>query len=369
MDFFNEYENKMNDGFDDNNDYTEKEFFEILGDIIDEIKGKVVNDKPSDKHKENAGDIRVPIKDIIHNAMNKYGVSYGEYSVMILRQYFIALLNLGLIEIEELKHMVEKFVSQIDNIIYCEVTPSFYGGGVEIQDRSIYISSELSDGITDENYEQMCLMIDNGVFDEDPDETDFDNIDDFQNFEFEIEFYKAITAVITDSLNLDNKGITYIANEMIAEKVWAMAKKKTRIIMPKSYKETVGTTAITTRTGYLRCNIPISLFKQLCISYKINENVLFRDMLHSNFKAAIDKNCNGEMKVFLFVLNKYFGMYISRMLYNKLDKSELSLIDNFQLQLNKKFKKVNNDYYAFLALVTTDDLREKLITENNELFN
>lgn len=372
MDFFNEHENEKNNHFENKNDCTEKELFQMLRELIDEIKDENNsndNNETSDSSEDKSKDVCVPIKDIIHNEMKKYGASYGEYSVIILRQYYIALLNLGFIQLEELESMVDKFVSKIDAINYCEITPSFYGGGVEIKDRIMYINTELSDGVTDENYEEISVMIDNGIFDEEFDEADIDNIDEFENFKFEIEFYKAITAVITDLLNLENKGVTYIVDEMIAEKVWSMNKKKTRIMMPKSYNENVGSTTITTRTGYLRCNVPISLFKQFCIAYKINEYVFFRSMLHSGFKNAIDEICNGEMKFFLFLLDKYFSMYASRVVYNKPVQSELNLIENFQSQLNKKLKNVDNYYFDFLALVTTDDLRARLVIDKGELFD
>lgn len=371
MGFFNEYKNELNDASENSNDHEEKEFFKMLREIIDEMKDKSDNKdaEESDANEEDDRNISVPIKDIIHNAMKKYGVSYGEYSVIILRQYYIALLNLGYIELKELKYMVEKFVSKIDAIKYCEITPSFYGGGVEIKDRIMYISTDLSDGITDYNYEEFSVMVNNGVFDEEIDDLDFDNTGDFQDFKFEIEFYKAVTIVITDSLKLDIKGLSYIVAEMIAEKVWFMDNRKTRIIMPTSYDEMVGTTTITTCTGYLRCNLPISLFKQFCITYRINENVLFRDMLHSGFIATIDKICNGEMKFFLFVLDKHFGMYVSRVIYNKPVKSELSMIERFQSQLNKKFKDIDDNYFAFIALVTTDDLREQMLKDKRESFD
>lgn len=345
MDLFDEFEKIMNSS----ENYDLKARREILDKLKDAIDA-MVND-----NKEKHEDVYVPIKSTILDSMEKHSASYGELSIMLLRKYYIALLNLGYIDLEDLSNMVEKFVSKIDNIEYCHLTPTIYGGGVEIEGRTMFISTDLSNGMTDENYEQLQLMENNGIFD-DIEEGEID----LEKAGFEIEFYKAVTSVIIDSNKANLKGLSYIICEMIAEKVWFLDEMNTSIIMPKATTETVNDTIITTRTGYLRCNLPISLFKQFCIAYKINDNVLFCNMFFSNFKKTLEEICNGEMKVFLFILDKHFGMYAMRTINNTPVDSELSLIETFQRQLSKKLNKSNKGYPAFFSFVTTDELRTKI---------
>lgn len=350
MDLFDEFEEMIKNDCENYSSESKWEILDKLQDIIDAME----ND-----NKAKNENVLVPIKSTILDLMEKYDASYGELSIMLLRKYYIALLNLGYIDdLEDLSDMVEKFVSKIDNIEYCRISPTICGGGVEISDRTMFINTDLSNGMTDENYEQLQLMEDNGIFDED--EFDFDDEIDFEKAKFEIEFYKAVTSVIIDSNKSNLKGLSYIVCEMIAEKVWFMDEKETLIIMPKAISETINDKTITTRTGYLRCNLPISLFKQFCIAYEINDNMIFNEMFYSNFKETLEEFCNGEMKVFLFMLDNLFGMYVMRIINNSPVDSELSLVETFQTQLCKKMNKSTKVYPAFFSLVTTDDLRKKL---------
>lgn len=348
MGLFDEFEKIMSNS-DNYSPESRKEILDKLQDIIDAM----ANDNKA-KHE----DVLVPIKSTILDSMEKYDVSYGELSITLLRKYYIALLNLEYIDLEDLSNMVEKFVSKIDNIEYCRLTPTIYGGGVEIDGKTMFISTDLSNGMTDENYEQLQLMEDNGIFDED--EVDSDDEIDFEKARFEIEFYKVVTSVIIDSNKSNLKGLSYIICEMIAEKVWFMDEKGTLIIMPRAIPETINDTTITTRTGYLRCNLPISLFKQFCIAYEINDNIFFNKMFYSSFKEILEEVCNGEMKVFLFMLDKHFDMYAMRTINNAPVDSELSLVETFQTQLCKKMNKSTKGYPAFFSFVTTDDLRKNL---------
>ena len=83
-------------------------------------------------------------------------------------------------------------------------------------------------------------------------------------------------------------------------------------------------------------------------------------MFYSGFKEILEEVCNVEMKVFLFMLDKHFGMYAMRTINNSPVDSELSLVETFQTQLCKKMNKSTKGYPAFFSLVTTDDLRKNL---------
>lgn len=354
MDLFDEFERIINNS-ENYGPESRKEVLDKLKDAIDAM----VND-----NKKKQEDVLVPIKSTILNSMENHNASYAELSIKILRKYYIALLNLGYIDLEDLSNIVEKFVSKIDNIEYRHLNPTIYGGGVEIVDRTMFISTDLSNGMTDENYEQLQLMENNGIFDED--EVDFDDDIDLEKARFEIEFYKAVTSVIIDSNKSNLKGLSYIICEMIAEKVWFLDEMNTSIIMPKATTETVNDTIITTRTGYLRCNLPISLFKQFCIAYEIYDNAFFSKMFYLNFKGTMEEYCNGEMKVFLFMLDKYFEIYAMRTINKISVVSELNLIETFQIQLSKKLNKSNQGHLEFFSFVTTDELRTKI---QEDLYN
>lgn len=136
------------------------------------------------------------------------------------------------------------------------------------------------------------------------------------------------------------------------------------IHIPKKFLEVcnfkANETVITTRTGYFRCNLPISLFKQFCIAYEINDNVFFCNMFHSDFKETLEEYCNGEMKVFLFMLDKHFEIYAMRTINKISVASEFNLIETFQMQLAKKLNRSTKGYSAFFSFVTTDELRTKI---------
>lgn len=355
MDIFDELKNFFSN--EDNDLKSRREIIDRLRNVMDAI---------ADAKDEKSEDVLVPIKSTIIDIMCKYDVSYGELSIMLLRKYYIALLNLGYIDLEDLSDMVEKFVSKIDKIEYCSIAPTIYGGGVRISDSTMFISTDLTNGMTDESFEQLQLTEDEDkeLFDEYDidfdDEMDIDEDIDADEARFEIEFYKAVTSVIIDSYESKIKGFSYIVCEMIAQKVWFLDEMNSPIVIPKTMTEMLNDTIITTRTGYLRCNLPISLFKQFCIAYEINENKLFKRMFYSSFKETLDESCNGEMKVFLFMLDKHFDMYAMRTIKNDPIESELSLIEAFQIQLGKKLNKSNSGYFAFFSLLTTNELTTKI---------
>ena len=58
-------------------------------------------------------DIKIPIKDIVMQAMTSNGARYEEDEFNLLRKYFIACLNLGYMEPKDLVPMVNKFASKI----------------------------------------------------------------------------------------------------------------------------------------------------------------------------------------------------------------------------------------------------------------
>ena len=65
-------------------------------------------------------------------------------------------------------------------------------------------------------------------------------------------------------------------------------------------------------------------------------------------------------KLLLEVLDKILLLYINFRIKNDANPSLNKLIEKYQIIVNDFFKNKDVEYFAFLALVTTDELREKL---------
>ena len=64
-------------------------------------------------------------------------------------------------------------------------------------------------------------------------------------------------------------------------------------------------------------------------------------------------------KLLINVLDKLCIMYIKRIVMKQTDSSEQALLDKYQIIVNDMFTKMDQNYFAFCALITTDELREK----------
>lgn len=280
---------------------------------------------------EEKKDIKIPIKAIVEQSMVKNGCKYEEDEFNLLRKYFIACLNLGFLEPKDLTLMMDKFASKVKIIVlnYNNVNKMDYyllNAGV------LYISDRLK----------------------------------YNNFMFyQINFYKAVTEVIFNAEN-SHIGLSSAICNMVAEKVYNMDVNESRIIMPKLSEEKINNDTINIRSGYYNYNLTISLAKQLFISLKINENKLVKDMFFNGFDKVIDENIKDHnSKLLVEVLDKLTIMYINRRVMNNVNPGEKSLLDKYQIMLNETFTSVDQNYLAFCALITTDDLRKKLMKKFN----
>ena len=280
---------------------------------------------------EEKNEIKVPIKLVVEESMNKNGCKYPGDEFNLLRKYFIACLNLCFLEPKDLTLMMDKFASKVKIIVlnYNNVNKMDYyllNAGV------LYISDRLK----------------------------------YNNFMFyQINFYKAVTEVIFNAEN-SHIGLSSAICNMVAEKVYNMDVNESRIIMPKLSEEKINNDTINIRSGYYNYNLTISLAKQLFISLKINENKLVKDMFFNGFDKVIDENIkDSNSKLLIEVLDKLTIMYINRRVMNDVNPGEKSLLDKYQIMLNETFTKVDQNYLAFCALITTDELRSKLMKKFN----
>ena len=278
---------------------------------------------------ENSKDIKIPIKSIVEQAMRENGAKYDENDPNLLRKYFIACLNLGYLEPKDLVLMVNKFANQIKfiSLSYNNVNKMDY---YMINESVLYINGALKDT--------------NDTF-------------------YEINFYKAVTEVIFKA-NDKHIGIASALCNIVAEKIYNMDVNGSRIIMPKTDEEKIGDTTIQIRAGYMNYNLVISLTKQLIISLGLNENKICKKMFFDGFDSVINETFNDNTSLLLLeVLDKLCIIYINRKVRNIINPSEISLLDKYQIIINDTFKKIDQNYFAFCALITTDELRKKCMSK------
>ena len=269
--------------------------------------------------------INIPIKTIVENAMTVNGAKYEEDEFNLLRRYFIACLNLGFLTPNDLTLMVNKFASKIKFIVlnYNNINKM---DCYTINGNILYING--------------AFKYDNSKF-------------------YETNFFKAVTEVIFNA-NDKHIGVSNALTNMAAEKIYNMDVNESRIVMPKTVNEMIGNDKIEIRAGYDNYNLTISLFKQLVISKHLNENRIIHDMYFSGYENVLNSTFNTEEdNLLLSVLDKLCLMYIKRIVMKSPDTSEKVLLDKYQIMVNQNFTKMDQNYLAFCALITTADIRER----------
>lgn len=269
--------------------------------------------------------INIPIKTIVENAMNANGAKYEEDEFNLLRRYFIACLNLGFLTPNDLTLMVNKFASKIKFIVlnYNNINKM---DCYTVNGNILYING--------------AFKYDNSKF-------------------YETNFFKAVTEVIFNA-NDKHIGVSNALTNMAAEKIYNMDVNESRIVMPKTVNEMIGNNKIEIRAGYDNYNLTISLFKQLVISKHLNENRIIHDMYFSGYENVLNSTFRTEEdNLLLNVLDKLCLMYIKRIVLKQTDPSEKELLDKYQIMVNQNFTKMDQNYLAFCALITSSDIRER----------
>lgn len=271
--------------------------------------------------------IKVPIKDMILNAIEKNNCEYEEISIDFLRAYFVAGLNLGFIDIYDLDTLIGRFASRIKRIliIHENLSENSVKDSCQIIRESILMISEKTD-------------------------------------EKAIDFFKAITEVLFRSEN-KKYGTVFrtVISEIVAERIENMHMNNSRIIMPAIDNEVIGNSHLTIRAGYQKYNLFITLLKQFLIMMDFNENLIIRRAFDEGIDKVYDEIIENEDSMLL--MNTIYNLYTDRVENNQYSANEIKLIEGYQLFVNSLFKKTNRSYYAFLALVTTDSLRKKCMSD------
>lgn len=268
--------------------------------------------------------IKIPIKAIVEQAMSTNGAKYEEDEFNLLRKYFIACLNLGYMEPKDLVPMVNKFASKIKIIVlnYNNVNKMDY---YVVNGSVLYISGVVKD-------------------------TNF--------LLYQVNFYKAVTEVIFGA-NDEHIGLSNALCNMAAEKIYNMDENGSRIVMPRTDVETINNEKIQIRAGYNNYNLVISLLKQFFICKRINENKVLHDMYFEGYDTVFKRTFKDENdNLIISVLDKLCIMYIQRKVMNQTNPSEKTLLEKYQIMINEMFTKIDQNYFAFCALITSDELRK-----------
>ena len=272
-------------------------------------------------------DIKIPIKAIVEQAMTTNGARYDEDEFNLLRKYFIACLNLGYMQPKDLVPMVNKFAAKVKFIIlnYNNVNKMDY---YIINNGVLYINGALKDN--------------NDMF-------------------YQINFYKAVSEAIF-GVNDNHIALSNALTNMTAEKIYNMDVNASRIVMPKTDNEILfNNEQIQIRSGYANYNLIISLLKQYFISKGINENRVIHDMFFEGYDLVINRYMpkDSTTELLMQVLDNLMIMYIQRKVINKPSDKEKEMLDKYQIIVNDIFTKMDQNYFAFCALITTDELRQK----------
>ncbi len=276
-------------------------------------------------NEQETNEIQIPIKSIVEQSMTSNGANYQEDEFNLLRKYFIACLNLGFMQPKDLVLMVNKFSKTIKYIHLAY-------NGINKMDHYIINGSVL---YIDERLKEENKML------------------------YELNFYKAVTEVVFNA-NDKHIGISNALTFMAAEKIYNMDTNESRIIMPSVKNEQIGNKTIQVRAGYSNYNLIISLVKQLFFCKELNELSILKDMYFNGFDDTINQVFTDDnSKLLIDVLDKLTIMYIKRIVMHQTDSNELVLLEKYQIIINDMFTNINQNYFAFCALITDNELREK----------
>lgn len=274
-------------------------------------------------------DIQIPIKGIVERAAKKHGCVFDFYDMLYIRKFFIACLNYGYLEPEDLKQKCDVFCSRLKEFVpstkenLSPINPLY-----KIDNGVLYIASDSRD--TSEDY-------------------------------ITIAYFKAFMQVL---LGWDGKctSVEETLCSIAAEHLYVMDVDGNRIVMPKSDHEYIADKTgkpfeLTLKSGYRQFNYPISMLKMFFVVIDCNENMLTKNMLNSSFNEQFDAlfKSKDDMEV-LKQFNELFIMYISR-INGKPSTEELEAIKRYSLLLTDIINEVGPNSFAFFALIPDDEIR------------
>jgi hypothetical protein len=273
--------------------------------------------------------IQIPIKGIVERAAKKHGCVFDFYDMLYIRKFFIACLNYGYLEPEDLEQKCDVFCSRLKEFVpstkenLSPINPLY-----KIDNGVLYIASDSRD--TSEDY-------------------------------ITIAYFKAFMQVL---LGWDGKctSVEETLCSIAAEHLYVMDVDGNRIVLPKSDHEYIADKIgklfeLTLRSGYRQFNYPISMLKMFFVIIDCNENMLTKNMLNSSFNEQFDAlfKSKDDMEV-LKQFNELFIMYISR-INGKPSTEELEAIKRYSLLLTDIINEVGPNSFAFFALIPDDEIR------------
>lgn len=290
-------------------------------------------------------DVKVPIKGIIEESLIRRNIEYPDEFILSLRRFYIASLNLGFLEAKNLERAVEKFTSNVKCVYICDSFDKF----------KVYTTDEINiiNYLKDKYiFEKGVLILDYSIISSDAEDENviINNICT----------YKAIAQIVFNAPS-DLDSFADIITEIAAEKIENMDANGNRIIMPRTVNETVNGKVVCLRAGYQRYNLLINLAKQLFIALNINENMVIKDMMDSDFNSVLEDLNKSNFKRCLILLSGIYKAYLKSNLFNREVDNYLKLIENYQKSVNDLFSHPNQNYFAFCALVTSESLKEELM--------
>lgn len=274
-------------------------------------------------------DIQIPIKGIVERAAKKHGCVFDFYDMLYIRKFFIACLNYGYLEPEDLKQKCDVFCSRLKEFVpstkenLSPINPLY-----KIDNGVLYIASDSRD--TSEDY-------------------------------ITIAYFKAFMQAL---LGWDGKctSVEETLCSIAAEHLYVMDVDGNRIVMPKSEHEYIADKEgkpfeLTLKSGYRQFNYPISMLKMFFVVIDCNENMLTKNMLNSSFNEQFDAlfKSKDDMEV-LKQFNELFIMYISR-INGKPSTEELEAIKRYSLLLTDIINEAGPNSFAFFALIPDDEIR------------
>lgn len=280
-------------------------------------------------------DIKVPIKEILERCMDMYGCEYPIDATYLVRRFSISGLNLGYYIPENLEQIVSRICSRIRIIRYD------YKIGTEnnlkhysIKNDVLYLSEELQS--TDVNL--------------------------FESSAFAAFFEVISGAYMYHKYEVFKTVISYMAGE----KFLNMDKNGSRIIMPKNEKIVCGQYKYELRAGYRFFNLPIVLSKQLFIATNINENTIVKNSLLGDFGQDTIEEITKNIKAPLLLSTIEA---VTRLHINQEYEKENTLLYKYQKIVNLLFETMDQNYFAFCALILTDEWRSSFMQQTEERLN
>lgn len=281
---------------------------------------------------EDSNNIKIPIKGILESCMSAHDCDYPLEATYLIRRFAISGLNLGYYKPENLVEIMDKFCSRIKAIKF---------------DYEIGADNEITHYSIKGNTLHLC-----------------EDLEAFDDYLYTTAAFSAFFEAISSACDYHEHEIVKTAlSYMVGEKFLNMDINDSRIIMPKTTEIELGAEnnkqKLQLRAGYLPCwNLSITLLKQYFISIGENENILFRDAILNNFEDVMQRieKRNNQAKILFSTIETIYKLHVSR---HEID--ELKMIDKYQMLVNSIFKRIDQNYFAFCALITTDDCRQKLM--------